>query len=956
MTSQNNEPKKSSRESLFTLLRQVSYSKLFKKYSTGNYSYDKISINNLVFNETCRVVAKFKDFLIFDDNTEFLRRFYPSQDSDQRLKKILTFYETYSKIFPNYLVIEENKYLYRNIRKKQKMIDAINEIKREEKENKKKLNEKRANKKNKEINELFSPKIKEEIKKYQKNLSFKNYKNSFDTDKDNDDTFLMNQNSISISILNWKQYEKASKLNEVNETKDWGTSIDSFITNQSNKSISLMLNALNDNKIYTKDLPNILAKYNKKIIPHLEKKNPSTMGLQNNKNQKVNSAKNKMSKKAVTKTNILNNHIIKRNIEKKNSESKSKKNDDKKHISKYAKTFSNITNSSSLASKRLKSQITSSTVYGNKSNKENNNIDENKTKNKNVITSTSPINSKEKIYHKTTPKIDQFKLKKHFFKTSTNFKTKKASLSKFKEKTKNNLEKKEKDKDSNKKRNIDKKYIKCKHISQDFDSNVISKVTDNLLNNQEREKNFFTDNPNLITGDTKNNENNISEDKVHVNVRDLIKNNKEKDKEKEKIKEIIKQKENNSNNNEKSQTAKKTESQKKENRLLKLPQTKTDSHMHMTTRSLNLQKDKKRNNSLLYKQQTENKMKNNKKLMTNQQKSKTKPIFPNKIKKISNNKINIKKEKEKREEKENNKNIINSEKNEIDKKEVIKEEEIIEKDNNNIIQNKNKEKVIDTKGINNIGNNNKNEDPNIILYNSKSEPNQEVYKFGNKNLLGMVANSSYSKINKIKNNILSDEALHSKFKSKNNFINKKKNDDYNSLNNSAKIIEGIKRKFKSFLVKIKNSSNFRQNNSSHKKSLSIHILKRIQEANKYRTKNNFYRISKTNTLYDDTNNIIITKSKNKTINFVKTPATKNKKMKYFKKNNTNRKNVKEIIKKDEAQKNYMSSFSIKVNRTYFNKDKEEKEDKDKSEIKKKNMNIKKVTGKINNKLKKDCKK
>jgi hypothetical protein len=352
-------------------------------------------------------------------------------------------------------------------------------------------------------------------------------------------------------------------------------------------------------------------------------------------------------------------------------------------------------------------------------------------------------------------------------------------------------------------------------------------------------------------------------------------------------------------------------------------------------------------------------MKNNKnkKLMTNQQKSKTKPIFMNKVKKISNNKINIKKEKEKKEEKENNKDIINSEKNDIDKKEVIKEEEFIEKDNNNIIQNNNKEKkLIDTKEINNIRNNNKNEDPNIILYNSKSEPNQEVYKYGNKNLLGMVVNSSYLKINKIKNNMLSDEALHSKFKSKNNFINKKKNDDYNSLNNSAKIISGIKRKFKSFLVKIKNSSNFRQNNSSHKKSLSIHILKRIQEANKHRTKNNFYRTSKTNTLYDDSNNIIITKSKNRTINFVKTPATKNKKMKYFKKNNTNRKNVKEIIKKDETQKNYMSSFSIKVNRTYFNKDKEEKEDKDKSEIKKKNMNIKKVTGKINNKLKKDCKK
>ena len=134
MSSIGNKPKKSSREAIFTVLRQISHSKLFKKYSSGNFSFDKISINNLVFNETCLVVARFKDFLIYDDNTEFLRRYYPPEDSNQRLKRILTFYETYSKIFPNYLVLKENKYLYRNIRKKQKMIDAINEIKREEKE------------------------------------------------------------------------------------------------------------------------------------------------------------------------------------------------------------------------------------------------------------------------------------------------------------------------------------------------------------------------------------------------------------------------------------------------------------------------------------------------------------------------------------------------------------------------------------------------------------------------------------------------------------------------------------------------------------------------------------------------------------------------------------------------------------------------------------------------------
>ena len=197
--SQSYKPKKSSQEAIFTVLRQISYTKLFKKYTSGNFSFNKICINNLIFNENCLVVSRFKDFLIYDDNTEFFRRFYPIKDSFPKLEHILNFYEKYSKIFPNYLVLKENKYLYRNIRKKQKMIDALNELKREEKENRKKLKSKEYSKdKRNQGSELFTKNIKKEIKNYQKNISFQNYKNSFDsdTDKNNEDTLLINQNSI----------------------------------------------------------------------------------------------------------------------------------------------------------------------------------------------------------------------------------------------------------------------------------------------------------------------------------------------------------------------------------------------------------------------------------------------------------------------------------------------------------------------------------------------------------------------------------------------------------------------------------------------------------------------------------------------------------------------------------------------------------------------------------------
>ena len=112
---------------------------LLSKYSRFEYSYALVCINNLIFNEQCRIVARFKDYLILDDMTEFLRRFYTKKELNRRLIKIFNFYESYSKIFPNYMILAENKYLYKNIRKKQKMIDAFNQIKKEEEENRKSL-------------------------------------------------------------------------------------------------------------------------------------------------------------------------------------------------------------------------------------------------------------------------------------------------------------------------------------------------------------------------------------------------------------------------------------------------------------------------------------------------------------------------------------------------------------------------------------------------------------------------------------------------------------------------------------------------------------------------------------------------------------------------------------------------------------------------------------------------
>ena len=113
---------------------------LIQKYSINIDFYNKKKINQLVFNFESRYTAIFKEFLLNDDGNEFVRRFYHKNEIKKKLSKILSFYEQYSKIFPNYTVISTSKYMYKNIQQKQKMIDKLQKMKIEDMENKKENN------------------------------------------------------------------------------------------------------------------------------------------------------------------------------------------------------------------------------------------------------------------------------------------------------------------------------------------------------------------------------------------------------------------------------------------------------------------------------------------------------------------------------------------------------------------------------------------------------------------------------------------------------------------------------------------------------------------------------------------------------------------------------------------------------------------------------------------------
>lgn len=56
-----------------------------------------------MYNEPRNLVSIFKDFLIYDDFSEYLKRSYRLKESTDRLPKIYQFYDKYSKTFPNYV-------------------------------------------------------------------------------------------------------------------------------------------------------------------------------------------------------------------------------------------------------------------------------------------------------------------------------------------------------------------------------------------------------------------------------------------------------------------------------------------------------------------------------------------------------------------------------------------------------------------------------------------------------------------------------------------------------------------------------------------------------------------------------------------------------------------------------------------------------------------------------------
>ena len=99
-----------------------------EKYNSTKELYNKYQVQLFMENANTHLISTFKDYLFYDDFTEFFSKFYRKRESFELLGPLFAYYEKSSYIFPNYTVLNEGKYVYKNIIKKQLLIDYLEDI------------------------------------------------------------------------------------------------------------------------------------------------------------------------------------------------------------------------------------------------------------------------------------------------------------------------------------------------------------------------------------------------------------------------------------------------------------------------------------------------------------------------------------------------------------------------------------------------------------------------------------------------------------------------------------------------------------------------------------------------------------------------------------------------------------------------------------------------------------
>ena len=254
-------------------------------------------INNILSNKKNHIVSLFKDYLLYDDISEFFKRFYNSSESNARIKKLSKFYKDTSFLFPNYSSLAESKYLYSNIIKKQMVINKQENYKKKVKNNKiKRQYQEKIDRENKNENIFFNSIVYNDILNESK--SFMSL--LFGVEKKSN--ICKNNNIEKIKIDSEKEIEELLNIIDIIETNE---AVDNKVEVINSNSMNI-----NKNKFF-KNKDNILIVKNLKNTKNkLFSKNNNIFNVLNSKSPLSN--KHKKNYKHI-KIEKISNNIIENN-------------------------------------------------------------------------------------------------------------------------------------------------------------------------------------------------------------------------------------------------------------------------------------------------------------------------------------------------------------------------------------------------------------------------------------------------------------------------------------------------------------------------------------------------------------------------------------------------------------------------------------------------------------------
>ena len=264
-----------------------------KKYNISSKTLNKYIINDIIFDHRNHIVAVFKNYLLWDETSEFLKRYYKKKDIFGRLPKISEYYEQYTLFTPNYLANEGLLIIImiKWIKKKKKYLQYLEEKEEAEKNKKVKKN----------VNQNFEPLISEEILSLTKNRSKSFFSSCVDLSKntlelttfDNDiDNKRKNNENKKCEEQDNKDFNNEEFKNSISFTE---------IFDDLSSHFSVLINKTNNYNDYKKKEKPIKNCETKKIASKKEI-------MTKNNTKKLNTKQ--INQKSLTKKNSLNKQRI----------------------------------------------------------------------------------------------------------------------------------------------------------------------------------------------------------------------------------------------------------------------------------------------------------------------------------------------------------------------------------------------------------------------------------------------------------------------------------------------------------------------------------------------------------------------------------------------------------------------------------------------------------------------